>query len=223
MEWDRTFGGPKWDEARSVQQTSDEGYIVAGYTLSYGAGFGDVWLIKTDSQGDEQWSRTFGGSDDVAYKVQQTSDGGYIVAGSTDSYGAGGGTAAWLIKTDSQGNERWDRAFGGSNYKHDIAYSVQKTSDGGYVIAGRAVYGSGRGNDHAWLIKLAPESQTPTETIASTITPTKRIIEAPTMTQATKETSEIPPGEEKGIPGFEAVFAITGLVAVAYVLRRWKK
>jgi len=82
-----------------VQQTSEGGYIIAGRTTSYGAGACDGWLIKTDSEGDEQWSQTFGGLGyyDVSYSVDQTSDGGYIVTGWTRSYGAGRDNL-WLIK-----------------------------------------------------------------------------------------------------------------------------
>jgi hypothetical protein len=96
--WDRTFGGADFDVARSVQQTSDGGYILAGHTDSYGVGEGDAWLIKTNSEGVKLWDRTYGGADfEEAFSVQQTSDGGYIVAGYTESYGAGKGDA-WLIK-----------------------------------------------------------------------------------------------------------------------------
>jgi len=149
-QWDRTFGGTSYDYARSVQQTSDGGYIIAGYTQSSGAGGYDAWLIKTDSSGIKQWDRTFGGSSyDYAYSVQQTSDGGYIIGGYTRSSG-NGYYDAWLIKTDSSGIKQWDRTFGGSSY--DYAYSVQQTSDGGYIVAGYTL-SSGAGSWDAWLIK----------------------------------------------------------------------
>jgi len=101
--WTRIFGGSVGDVARYVQQTSDGGYILAGGTRSYGAGKDDVWLIKTDAQGKKLWDHTFGGLGyDVANSVQQTSDGGYILAGWTISYGAGV-EDAWIIKTNANG------------------------------------------------------------------------------------------------------------------------
>jgi hypothetical protein len=98
MAWSKTFGGSDGDGAYSVEQTSGGGYIIAGDTYSYGAGVNDIWLIKTDSSGNMAWSKTFGGSgNDYGSAVQQTSDGGYIIAGSTSSYGTGG-YDVWLIK-----------------------------------------------------------------------------------------------------------------------------
>lgn len=203
-QWNKTFGGKGDDGANSVQQTSDGGYILAGYTESYGAGKHDVWLVRTDAKGIELWNRTFGGSNnDEASSVQQTSDGGYILAGSTDSYGAGnsnawliktnangeavwtrigddiwirkngmsgansveetreggyifagmtsveggGPMAAWLVKTDADGNKKWDRTFGGHA---DLANSVLQTLDGGYVFAGANYIPGGA---LAWLIR----------------------------------------------------------------------
>jgi hypothetical protein len=101
-QWQRTFGGSEADWGWSVEQTTDGGYIIAGNTSSYGAGGSDVWLIKTDSNGDSLWTRTIGGNmDDVGLSIQQTDDGGYIITGYTESYGAGGWDV-WLIRLEGE-------------------------------------------------------------------------------------------------------------------------
>jgi hypothetical protein len=155
--WTRTYGGPDGEYGSSIQQTSDGGYAIAGLTVSFGAGGGDVYLIKTDASGDTLWTRTYGGTDaDVGNSVQQTSDGCYIVAGSTKSFGAGGADV-YLIKANISGDALWTRTYGGSD--HDEGYSVQQTTDGGYVIAGYTCsYGSG--NADVYLIKTDASGDT---------------------------------------------------------------
>jgi len=140
--WIKTFGTTDWDDvAYSVQQTSDGGYILVGYTESYGAGDDDAWLIKTDANGNKQWDKTFGGAGwDMGESVQQTSDGGYIIAGKTNDY-------AWLIKTDANGNKQWDKTFG-ENGKY-WGQSAQQTSDSGYIMVAFRY----TGGDEVWLIK----------------------------------------------------------------------
>ncbi len=132
--WTRTYGGDSTSHGNAVRQTSDGGYIVAGYTNSFGAGLNDVYLIKTDSLGDTLWTRTYGGiENDVGNSVQQTSDGGYIITGYTDSYGVWSNDV-YLIKTDSLGDTLWTRTYG--SIRGDYGESVQQTSDGGYIVVG---------------------------------------------------------------------------------------
>jgi hypothetical protein len=150
--FERTYGGIRYDISWDVQQTSDSGYIIAGTTSSYGAGIADVYLIKTNELGDTLWTKTYGGSSyESGYPVQQTSDGGYIVAGSTGSFGAGS-YDVYLIRTNDLGDTLWTRTYGGSN--SDVAYSVQQTSDGGFLIAGSTFPDSaGLGGEDVYLIK----------------------------------------------------------------------
>jgi hypothetical protein len=159
-QWAKTFGGISWDHGFSARQTSDGGYIIAGETRSYGAGYGDVYLAKTDPNGNKQWQNTFGGSElDGAYSVQQTLDGGYIIAGKTDSFGAGWDDV-YLVKTDPNGDSQWQKTVGGSN--REVVYSVQQTADGGYVITGYTYSYSTSGND-VYLIKLCPDGTLPAD------------------------------------------------------------
>lgn len=151
-EWNVAFGDSGVDRGQAAQQTADGGYIVAGYTDSFGAGLYDMLLIKTNSSGTQEWMKTHGGSGrDYGHSVQQTADGGYIVGGYTLSFGAGS-EDVWLVKTDANGDEEWSQTYGGTST--DVGYCVQLAADGGYIVAGYTL-SFGAGMHDVWLIKTA--------------------------------------------------------------------
>jgi hypothetical protein len=150
MLWNQTYGGPDPEQGRSLVQTSDKGYAVAGYTHSFGPGLVAGWLVKTYANGTAAWTQTYGGgSAEATHSVVQTADGGYALAGITTSYGAGGGDF-WLVKTDSSGVAEWNQTYGGSI--GDTAQSLVQTSDGGYALAGWTD-SFGAGLNDVWLVK----------------------------------------------------------------------
>jgi parallel beta-helix repeat protein len=152
-QWNKSYGGVSQDWAYALVQTSDGGYALAGHTSSYGAGNDDVWLVKTDSAGNGQWNKTYGGTNkDIAEALVQTTDSRYLLAGYTKSQGAGVGDF-WLVKTDSNGNVQWNKTYGGPAV--DEAHALVQTSDGGYALAGAT--GSYGANGDFWLVKIAPE------------------------------------------------------------------
>ncbi len=134
LTWAKTVGGSDYDLGSSVSQTSDRGYIVTGLTWSFGAGNRDLFLAKFNSSGDLTWMKTIGGAGyDYGSSVVQTSDGGYIVTGRIDSFGAGW-IDLFLGKFDSSGDLTWAKTVGGVDY--DDGNSVAQTSDGGYIVTG---------------------------------------------------------------------------------------
>jgi len=150
--WTRTYGGANYDECGEVNQTKDGGYIIIGYTKSFGAGSYDCWLIKTDSLGNTQWTKTFGGTgQEYAYCVDELENGGYIFSGKTYSYGMGA-FDMYLVRTDTLGNLVWSRT--GISVNGDGANSVEQTFDGGFIVGG-FVY------KYAALMRLAPENLLP--------------------------------------------------------------
>ncbi len=154
MLWTKTYGGAGNDHGWAVRQTVDGGFVIVGFTDSFGAGALDVCLIKTDAEGNELWSKTFGGSgEEYGWDVRTTSDNGFIIAAQTNSMG-NGEIDAWLIKTDSEGNEEWSKNYGGD--KVDRIFSVQQTNDDGYIAAGITYsYASISSNDRdGYILKV---------------------------------------------------------------------
>ena len=144
LEWEKTFGGEYGDGASSVQQTTDGGYIVAGYED------GDVYILKLNAKGDLEWEKTFDGwGDDEAISIQQTTDGGYIVAGWTESFETR--EDVYILKLNSKGQLEWQKTFGGED--SDGVVSIQQTKDGGYIVAGwTKSFGSGL--EDVYILKL---------------------------------------------------------------------
>lgn len=155
--WRKNFGGDISEYAHSIDQTSDGGYIVAGRSRSFGSGYNtDIWVVKLDANGDISWQKIVGGNlFDRAYSIQQTLDGGYILAGATQSFGAGDDDM-WLIKLGSNGGMQWQKTYGGSG--SDIAYSIEQSSDNGYIVAGRST-SFNQGNDGVMALKLDSDGE----------------------------------------------------------------
>lgn len=151
-QWDFRFGGSAIDEFHDIIKTSDGGYLVTGYSESgisgdktqASQGSGDFWIVKIDNAGTKQWDKRYGGSNyDELFEAQQTSDGGYILGGWSNSPISGDKTQAsvgagdyWVIKIDAAGSKTWDKTFGGTF--EDYLQSIKQTSDGGYILAGRS-------------------------------------------------------------------------------------
>lgn len=150
--WSKIYGGTNQDIAYSIKTTSDGGYIVAGYTDSFGAGGWDAYLIKLDPNGLVVWSKTYGGAgDDAATDVQQTTDGGYVFSGWTDSFGIGT-YEAYAVKTNSTGDTTWTKSYGGISSLHVAdAWSIEQANDGGFIMAGDI--DDGTGNVDVYIIK----------------------------------------------------------------------
>jgi hypothetical protein len=154
LTWETLVGGSGDVMAESIVATSDGGYAVAG--MAQNAGVPDFWLAKLNDSGQVQWSKTYGGSGvDVARSLIQTRDGGFVLVGVTESKG-NGQADVWIVRTDNQGKQLWDRATGGS--LADVGISVREIAAGGLLIAGMT-RSFGSGNEDAWLLRLDPNGQ----------------------------------------------------------------
>ena len=150
--WQKTYGGLAQDSPwieNSVQQTSDGGFVVTGYTSSFGAGGQDFWVLRLDGNGTVLWQKAYGGTqDDVAYSADLTSDGGFIVSGYTKSFGAGG-QDRWLLRLDYNGNLVWQKTYGGN--RDEGSHSIRVTSDGGFISIG---FQESFGGGGLWVLRL---------------------------------------------------------------------
>ncbi len=189
--WDKTFGGTDDDQFYSLQQTSDGGYILGGDSKSGVSGdktkpllnipgYEDYWVIKLDASGNKLWDKAYGGSSwDGFHSLQQTIDGGYILAGYSPSPISGdksqnpkGSADYWVIKVDANGNKTWDKTIGGTGY--DAIYFIQQTSDEGYIMGGYSESGFGadksqasRGHKDYWVVRLAAPCSALTATLST--------------------------------------------------------
>jgi len=181
MLWDKSFGGSDDDHLDCLQQTSDGGFILGGYSCSASGtgnktspkyGCSDFWVVRLNAEGNMLWDKSFGGSDvDHLDCLQQTSDGGFIIGGySCSASGTGNKTSPnygssdfWVIRLDADGNMLWDKSFGGSS--NDLLHSLQQTGGGGLILAGESLSAAGTGNKispnyggfDAWLVRLPSE------------------------------------------------------------------
>ena len=146
--WSHTFGGGGYDVCYDVKQIADGGYVLAGRTASFGAGNEDFYLVKTDAGGNSLWSRTYGGSGyEKCYSVIETSEGGYLLAGTTSSFGVGT-YDSWLLRVNSAGDSLWSMTFGGS--QGETCFSVLNSNYSGYALAG---YSFSSENGDFWLAR----------------------------------------------------------------------
>ena len=147
--WTHTYGGSNWDDLNSIIETQDGCYLMTGYTYSYGAGAADVWLVKTDANGDTIWTKTYGGSGgDFGTVVLEMQDGSILIGGYTMSFGAGE-TDYYIIKTDSMGDTLWTKVYGQSGV--DYIFDAKETHDGCYVFSGFSGTGGTETYDFAIL------------------------------------------------------------------------
>lgn len=193
VSWQKTYGGDNFDGATSIEPTSDEGYIVVGWTTSFGVEEYDAWILKLDSSGDVSWQKTYGGSgEDYPVSIQQTSDAGYVVGGWTTSFGSGN-RDYWVFKLDTNGDISWEKTYGGTLL--DEAHFIRQTTDGGYIVAGDTVSFSTGSSDYLAL-KLDPNGEIPdcnlsnisNATVASTSIVAQDITSTVLPTSATKTT-----------------------------------
>jgi hypothetical protein len=155
IEWQRTYGGKDFDVSRSIELTPDGGYIVAGWSKSFGVRWGDYWIIKLDSDGKIQWEKSYGGQGfEEPAEIKLTPDGGYIVIEETWSFGTTpvNGSDAWVTKLDSNGTVEWEKTYGGEGFEEFSSLHILP-NNAGYIIAGQT-NSFGAGQNDTWVARL---------------------------------------------------------------------
>ncbi len=215
--WAKTIGDTGWDKIGwqdALKQTSDGGYVIAGYTTSFGVIGNDFLIVKLDSNGDHVWTTTYGGDgSDEALAVHQTLDGGYIIAGETNSDGFGIGDVL-VLRLDSDGHEVWAKVMGGT--RRELPYVIRQTADGGYILGGGSQSFIVGDNSDWFVVKLdsngditgcpIPDVNPSAFSISS---PSSTVATAPlvygsspyTASAVTLTTSDVVPGEIDVCPG----------------------
>jgi len=169
MLWSNSFGGGEYDYSRSLIQTMDGGFAMAGETNSFGAGSNDIWIIRTDADGDSIWSITLGGDgNEYAFSLIQSINGGFVLTGTTNSFGVNY-TDFWLVRISEEGDSLWSQTFDGRGMETECA--LVQCTDGGFALAGSTMsYGSY--NHDAMLVKTTPDPvsvKDPSHSIPSTL------------------------------------------------------
>jgi hypothetical protein len=155
--WTRLYGGSDYERGNCVRAVPGGGFAIGGYTVSYGAGSADYYLIRTDDNGDTLWTRTYGGpAIDICNSVALAADGGYLLAGRRWLLTVN--DQVWLVKTDSTGEQLWAKYYGGSGLYNDEATCVQPTTDGGFVVV--AFTYAFEQSSQAWILRLDSDGDT---------------------------------------------------------------
>jgi len=173
IEWQKKLGSSVSDYPTDIIVTSDGGYVFAGWVgdggdvIGYHGGYIDAWVVKLDQQGEVLWTKALGGSkEDYVISIQQTTDGGFILVGDSNSsdgdvLGNDGGEDLWLVKLTPQGDVKWQKTMGGSFQEY--GQYVSQTEDGGFIVAGSNRSSDGdastnKGYFDYWIVKLSPET-----------------------------------------------------------------
>jgi len=191
-QWSKSYGGSGDDRSYGMKATNDSGFVLVGMTSSFGAGQFDVYVIRTDSDGNLEWSKTYGGlGADFGQSIELTSDGGFILLGSTESFGAGS-KDIYVIRTDALGDTVWTKTYGG--FSSDNAYSITQTGDGGFIVsASSASFATG-----IYMIRMDENgfsggcNEYNTATVVTVATPTETVV-SPVVDATLTGTSTITP------------------------------